>query len=248
MPVLFVGHGNPMNAVEANAFHRSWRTLGQDLPEPRAVLCISAHWEAPGVFLTASAHPATIHDFYGFPRALFDVQYPAPGAPDLAQRTAAMLGAQLDPQRGLDHGTWSVLAPMYPDASIPVVQLSLDTRQAGAFHYELAKKLAPLRDEGVLIIGSGNIVHNLRLFDFQDPDPLEWAARSDADIRQRIQAHDHSSLVNHDTLPDAGRAIPTPEHFLPLLYALALQEKNEPLRFFNTAVLSSISMTSLQIG
>lgn len=246
--MLFIGHGNPMNAIEANEFHRSWRMLGRDLPEPRAILCISAHWEAPGVFLTASAHPATIHDFYGFPRALFDVQYRAPGAPDLAQRTAAMLGAQLDPQRGLDHGAWSVLAPMYPDAGIPVVQLSLDTRQVGDFHYDLAKKLAPLRDKGVLIIGSGNIVHNLRLFDFQYPDPLEWAARSDADIRKRIQAHDHFSLVNYDTLPDAGRAIPTAEHFLPLLYALALQEKNEPLRFFNTTVLSSISMTSFQVG
>lgn len=252
MPVLFIGHGNPMNAIEPNALHRSWQALGKALPRPRAILCVSAHWETRGVWVTAAERPATLHDFYGFPKALFDVQYPAPGDPSLARRIAALLAehdARLDAERGLDHGAWSVLAAMYPEADLPVVQLSLDTREPAAFHYRIAKKLAPLRDDGVLVVGSGNIVHNLSLFDFHDPAPADWALRFDLMVRQRLAARDHAALIDYAALgPDARRAIPTPEHYLPLLYALALQGADEPLRIFNETVMSTLSMTSLLIG
>lgn len=252
MPVLFVGHGNPMNAIEDNAFHRTWQGLGETLPRPRAVLCISAHWETPGVVLTVTARPGTIHDFRGFPPALFEVEYPAPGDPALAARTAELLAdfdASLEERRGLDHGAWSVLRPMYPDADVPVVQLGLDTRQTGDFHYRLGRSLAPLREEGVLILASGNAVHNLRLLDYRDPRPPEWARAADAEIRSRIRAGDHAALIDYAGLgPEVCRGIPTPEHYLPLLYAVALQEPGEPLRFFNEAVWGTISMTSLVIG
>ena len=265
MPVLFVGHGNPMNAIERNEFYRSWQELGRKLPKPKAVLCISAHWETRGVYVTATEVPETIHDFYGFPKALFDVQYPAPGDPLLAQRVAQLISTpqiRLDPGRGLDHGAWSVLVAMYPAADIPVVQLSLDTSQPGKFHYVLARGLAPLRDEGVLIMGSGNMVHNLRLFSFHDQQPSPWAAACDATLRQgsrdlpggatlrqRIMDRDHESLMDYDSLgPDARLAVPTPEHYFPLLYALALQEAAESASFFNERVMSAISMTSVLIG
>jgi 4,5-DOPA dioxygenase extradiol len=241
-----------MNAVEPNALHRSWQALGARLPRPRAILCVSAHWETRGVFVTAAGHPATLHDFFGFPKALFDVRYPAPGDPALARRIAELLaaeGARLDPERGLDHGAWSVLVAMFPAADVPVVQLSLDTRAPAAFHYRIAKKLAPLRDEGVLVLGSGNIVHNLRLFDFHDPAPADWALRFDEAVRQRLAAREHDALIAYDTLgPDARLAIPTPEHYLPLLYAIALQGDDEPLRIFNDTVTSALSMTSILIG
>ncbi len=249
MPVLFVGHGNPMNAIEQNAFHQSWEKLGQALPRPGAVLCISAHWETDGVAVTAASRPETIHDFYGFPRALFDVQYPAPGEPGLARRTAALLAdydVRLDAERGLDHGVWSVLAPMYPEADIPVVQLSLDSRRPGDFHYRLGKALGPLRDEGVLIVASGNIVHNLRLLNYRDPTPPAWALEADAAIRSRIGARDHDALINYEALgPAVKQGIPTNEHYLPLLYALGLQQDNDVLSFFNTSVWGSISMSSV---
>ena len=252
MPVLFIGHGNPMNAIERTEFRRSWEDLGRRLPRPKAVMCISAHWETRGVYLTASGRPETIHDFYGFPQALFEVQYPAPGDPVLARRTReriSSLDAHLDPERGLDHGAWSVLLAMYPEADIPVVQLSLDTDRPGGFHYALARELRPLRDEGVLILGSGNIVHNLRLFSYHDPTTLDWAVRFDGEIKRRITARDHEALMSCETLgPDARLAVPTPEHYYPLLYALALQDEGEPLHFFNSTVLSSISMTSVLIG
>ena len=252
MPVLFVGHGNPMNAIERNEFYRSWIELGRRLPKPKAVLCISAHWETRGVYVTATEKPETIHDFYGFPKALFDVQYPAPGDPGLARRVAELISSakvRLDPGRGLDHGAWSVLVAMYPAADIPVVQLSLDTGQPGKFHYALARELAPLRDEGILILGSGNIVHNLRLFSFHDPQPLPWATECDATLRQRILAREHESLMDYDTLGASARlAVPTPEHYYPLLYPLALQEAAEPASFFNDRVISAISMTSVLIG
>ncbi len=252
MPVLFVGHGNPMNAIEPSRFHRRWEALGRELPQPRAVLCISAHWETRGLYLTAAERPDTIHDFYGFPKALFDVRYPAPGDPDLAQRCAELLvddGARLDPGRGLDHGAWSVLIAMYPDANVPVVQLSLDTGRPGAFHYRIARALAPLRDEGVLILGSGNIVHNLRLFEYHDPEPLDWAIDFDATVRQRIASGEHGGLIDYAGLgPGAALAIPTPEHYLPLLYALGLQTEEEQPVFFNDEVTGSISMTSIRIG
>ncbi len=252
MPVLFVGHGNPMNAIERNEFHRSWQELGGRLPKPKAVLCISAHWETRGVCITATGKPETIHDFYGFPKALFDVQYPVPGDADLAHRISGLISSTnvgLDQGRGLDHGAWSVLAPMYPAADIPVVQLSLDTSQPGRFHYALARELAPLREEGILILGSGNMVHNLRLFSFHDPQPLPWAAECDATLRRRIQAREHDLLKDYVTLgPNARLAVPTPEHYFPLLYALALQEDAEPASIFNDRVISALSMTSVLIG
>jgi 4,5-DOPA dioxygenase extradiol len=250
MPVVFAGHGSPMNAIEDNEFHRAWRALGERLPRPRAILCVSAHWETLGARLTGANHPATIHDFYGFPQALFDVEYPAPGEPKLAHRVVDLLGghshAQIDATRGFDHGMWSVLRVMYPDADVPVVQLGIDTSQPGAHHYGLAKQLAPLRDEGVLMLGSGNIVHNLRLWDGRNPHPLDWAARFDAEVRRKIRAGDHVELADWQRLgEDARLAVPTPEHYLPLLYALALQRDGDRLTFFNENVSSAIGMTSV---
>lgn len=252
MPVVFVGHGNPMNAIERNEFGRGWNALGRRLPEPSAILCISAHWETRDAWVTATEQPATIHDFYGFPKALFDVRYPAPGDPRLAARVAELVTTervQLDPRRGLDHGAWSVLISMYPAADIPVVQLSIDTSRPGSHHYALARQLAPLRHENVLILGSGNMVHNLRLFNYGDAKPQAWALQFDEELRQRIAARDHATLMDPGSLGDAARiAIPTPEHYLPLLYVLALQEDGDPAEFFNVGVLGSISMTSLLIG
>lgn len=249
MPALFLGHGSPMNAIEDNEFHRGWRALGQRLPRPRAVLCVSAHWETRGVYASATAGPETIHDFYGFPQALFDVQYRAAGDPALARRAAELAGARLDPDRGLDHGAWGVLIAMYPDADVPVVQLSLDTAQPGAFHYALARKLAPLRDEGILVVGSGNIVHNLGVWRPGDGRPYDWALRFDTEVRKRIDAGDHQSLADYLSLgADARMSIPTPEHYLPLLYVLALQDKSEIPAYFNDQVMTSISMTSVLIG
>jgi len=252
MPVVFIGHGSPMNAIEDNAFRREWQSLGRRLPRPTAILCISAHWETRGVYVGASEQPDTIHDFNGFPKALFDVQYRAPGSPELAHRVADLLDGtrvHLDANRGLDHGAWSVLTPMYPDADIPVVQLSLSGLQPGAWHYDLARDLAPLRDEGVLVIGSGNIVHNLRLFRHNDPTPKDWALRFDEEVAERIADGHHEGLLGYETLgPDALLSIPTPEHYLPLLYVLALQREGESVTFFNSAVTSAISMRSLVIG
>ena len=252
MPALFVGHGNPMNAIERNRFHLSWEALGQQLPRPKAVLCISAHWQTPGVRLTASERPETIHDFRGFPKALFAVEYPARGDPELARRVADLLSdyrAGLDAARGLDHGAWSILVAMYPTADVPVVQLSLDATQPAAFHYKLAKQLAPLREQGVLVLGSGNIVHNLRRFSFDNAEPLDWAVEFDAEVKRRIVSREHEALIDYGSLGEhATLAIPTDEHFLPLLYALAVQDEAEPLSFFNEVVLSSISMTSILIG
>lgn len=258
MPVLFVGHGSPMNAIEDNVWSQAWRALGARLPRPRAVLCVSAHWETPGPWLTGSAHPPTIHDFGGFPQALFDVQWPAPGDPALAQRVVELLvddgagedfGARIDPKRGLDHGAWSVLRPMYPDADVPVVQLGIDSRRPGAWHVALARRLAPLRDEGVLVVGSGDIVHNLRLFDWRNDAPLPWALRFRDRVDALIRDGDLAALADWPALgEDARLSIPTPEHYLPLLYALALARDGDALTFFNDDVVSSLSMTSLLIG
>jgi 4,5-DOPA dioxygenase extradiol len=252
MPVVFIGHGSPMNAIEDNDFRRSWQALAARLPRPKAILCISAHWETRGVYVTATETPETIHDFYGFPKALFDVRYRVPGSPALAHRVADLLTTtrvHLDPGRGIDHGVWSVLEPMYPSADIPVVQLSLSVLHPGAWHYDLAKQLAPLRDEGVLIVGSGNIVHNLRLFRFNDPKPLDWALRFDEDIAERIADGHHEGMLGYETLgPDALLSIPTPEHYLPLLYVLALQRDDDAVSFFNDTVTGSISMRSVVIG
>ena len=201
--------------------------------------------------MTATDAPETIHDFYGFPRALFEVRSPAPGEPALARRVAELAvseGVRLDPGRGLDHGAWSVLVAMYPEADVPVVQLSMDTSRPGRHHYELARQLAPLRDEGVLVMASGNIVHNLRQFDFRDPTPLAWASRCDAEIRAHVVAGRHDALMVYPTHDEGRLAVPTPEHYLPLLYAIALQQPGERAEFFNARVLGSISMTSVLIG
>ena len=247
LPALFIGHGSPMNAIEDNEFSRRWRQLGQTLPKPKAILCVSAHWETSGVFVTAHPNPETIHDFHGFPQALFDVRYPAPGDPVLAQRVATMLDARLDVQRGLDHGVWSVLRPMYPEAGIPVVQLSLAIRETGRFHYELARKLAPLRDEGVLILGSGNMVHNLRVMNFGADAGYAWAERINETMKQKIESRDHAALMDWEKLDSEIRlAIPTAEHYLPLLYVLAaLGEAEPPIIFNDRVVMGSIAMTSL---
>jgi 4,5-DOPA dioxygenase extradiol len=253
MPVVFLGHGSPMNAIEDNEFRRSWQDLGRRLPKPKSILCVSAHWESRGVYVGGAERPDTIHDFSGFPRALFDVRYPAPGDPALARRVVELLEpttrAHVDPARGLDHGAWAVLQPMYPAADIPVVQLSLSILQPGAWHYDLARQLSPLRDEGVMVVASGNIVHNLRLFRYRDTEPLDWALRFDEDVAEHIATGHHDGLLGYETLgSDALLAIPTPEHYLPMLYALALQRDGEPVEFFNEVVRSAASMRSFVIG
>jgi 4,5-DOPA dioxygenase extradiol len=252
MPALFVGHGSPMNALEDNAFTRGWQDAARRIPRPRAIVCVSAHWETRGVYIGGTPTPETIHDFYGFPKALFDVRYPAPGDPTLARQVAQTVksaNVHLDSGRGIDHGVWSVLRIMYPQADIPVLQLSLDSAQPGAFHYALGQELAPLRDDGVLVLGSGNIVHNLRLFDFHATQPADWSARADALLRGHIESGDHERLLDWTSLgPEVALGIPTPEHYLPLLYVLALRGDGEPLRIFNTTVISAISMTCAQVG
>jgi 4,5-DOPA dioxygenase extradiol len=252
-PVLFLGHGSPLNAIEDNAWSRAWRALGERLPRPRAILCVSAHWETPGPWLTGSEAPDTIHDFGGFPQALFDVRWPARGDPALAQRVVELLGdafaARIDPKRGLDHGAWGVLRPMYPQADVPVVQLGIDSRRPGAWHVALARRLAPLRDDGVLVVASGDIVHNLRLFDWRDPSPLPWAMRFRDRANALIRDGDLAALADWPGLgEDAQLSIPTPEHYIPLLYALALVRDGDALTFFNDDVIGSLSMTSLLIG
>ncbi|MDH4048330.1 MAG: 4,5-DOPA dioxygenase extradiol [Gammaproteobacteria bacterium] len=252
MPAVFVGHGNPMNAIENNEFHHGWQQLSGRIPRPESVLCISAHWETQGLFVTGSDEPETIHDFYGFPKSLYEVRYPAPGSPSLAHRTAALLAPEkvdLDSRRGLDHGAWGVLVAMYPRADIPVVQLSLDTAQPANIHYEVAKRLAPLRDEGVLILGSGNIVHNLKLFDFHNDEPVAWAVEFNEQVKELARTRRHEKLIHYEVLgADAKLAVPTREHFLPLLSVLALQREHESIQFHTDKVNSSISMTSLVVG
>ncbi len=252
MPVLFVGHGSPMNAIEDNEFSRAWAEVGRSLPIPRAILCISAHWEANAAQVTAMERPRTIYDFYGFPQALYETSYPAPGSPELArlvQETAQGRPVQLDTGWGLDHGTWSVLCRMYPEARIPVVQLSLDRGLTPQAHYELGRELRSLRRKGVLIVGSGNIVHNLRRMVWQD-NAYDWALEFDETMRRLILAGDHAAIIDYPKLGQAARlSIPTNEHFLPLLYTLALQESHDTLRFFAEKVsLGAISMRSVQIG
>lgn len=256
MPVSFVGHGSPMNAIEDNAWRRAWVQLGAGLPRPRAVLCVSAHWATRGVAVTASPRPETIHDFYGFPPALFALAYPAPGDPALAAEIARRLSGdtaavRLDPARGLDHGCWSVLCAMYPDADVPVLQLSLDLAQPAAWHYAFARGLAFLREAHVLVLASGNIVHNLALLSryWNAPQAPDWAQRFRDRVNSLIAAHDHAALCDLGSLgPDAALAIPTPEHYLPLLYALALQRDGDDVETFNDDVFATLAMTSLRIG
>jgi 4,5-DOPA dioxygenase extradiol len=252
LPALFVGHGSPMNAIEDNGFTRAWRGVADSFEKPRAIVCVSAHWTTRGTLVSGAAHPQTIHDFYGFPQPLFDVRYEPSGDPALAQRIAQRVNSAdvaIDPSQGLDHGAWSVLRIMYPNADVPTLQLSLDMTKAGEFHLNLGQQLSALRDEGVLILGSGNIVHNLRLFDFRNPAPADFALRADMLVRKRIVAGDHASLAAYPTLGlDVARAVPTAEHFLPLLYVLGAKRDGDDVQIFNDTVQSTISMTSIKIG
>lgn len=258
MPALFIGHGSPMNAIENTSWSRAWHSLGdrlrRDYPKPKAILVISAHWMTPGIGVTAMAQPETIHDFGGFPDALFAVQYPAPGAPELATRIQNLLAPQHvcpDQSWGLDHGTWSVLVHLFPDADVPVVQLSLDQSQPNRFHYELGRYLRPLRDEGILIIGSGNVVHNLRLIQWQADRPApDWSPRIEQRVKECLQERDHEALIEYAELdPDALLAIPTPEHYLPLLYIAGLQAEDETTHFPVHGIdLGTISMLSVRVG
>jgi 4,5-DOPA dioxygenase extradiol len=255
MPAIFFGHGNPMNALADNSFTQAWREIGRSIPKPKSILCISAHWYIPGVAVTAMERPRTIHDFGGFPRELFEVQYPAPGSPELATRVNELLGGDViedESSWGLDHGTWSVLCHVFPDADIPIVQLSINETEPARFHYDLAKKLAPLRDEGVLVVGSGNIVHNLHTYAWgkHDVEPFDWAVRFEARARDMMLAGNHDPLVDYELLGrDAMLAAPTPDHYLPLLYILGLRHADDTVTFpvegFDGG---SISMLTVNIG
>jgi 4,5-DOPA dioxygenase extradiol len=253
MPVVFFGHGSPMNTLDRNQYTEAWRRLGNSISKPKAILCVSAHWYTEGTAVTAMREPKTIHDFYGFPQALFDVRYPAPGDPQLASRVRELLEpveVRLDESWGLDHGTWSVLKHAYPGAEIPVVQLSIDGTQPPQFHYEIGKRLAPLRDEGVLVAGSGNVVHNLRLMKRAGGAPFDWAVRFNERIREALASRDHRVLVDFEKLgADARLSVPTPEHYLPLLYVAALQGEDEPMSFVVDGYdLGSVSMLTAFAG
>ena len=253
MPALFIGHGSPMNGIEDNAFSQRWAAMGKEIPTPQAVLVISAHWLTRGTAITAMAQPQTIHDFGGFPQALFEVQYPAPGHPKLAEETAALIKktkVQLDHDWGLDHGSWSVVKNMYPEANIPVLQLSIDYNKSAQYHYDLATELAALRKIGVLVIGSGNMVHNLRILVWNKPDGgYDWAYELNATFKRLISENNHQALINFQDLGKAAAlSIPTPDHYLPLLYTLGVKDKHDAVSFFNDkTTMGSISMTSVKL-
>jgi 4,5-DOPA dioxygenase extradiol len=258
MPVLFVGHGSPMNGILDNEFSQYWSKLVQEIPTPKAVLCISAHWLTHGTHITAMDFPRTIHDFGGFPKDLYDVEYPAPGDSLLAATTKSLIektDVVLDHDWGLDHGTWSIVRHMYPNADVPVLQLSIDYNKPAKYHYELAAELSKLREHGVLIIGSGNMVHNLRIMDFSKMNNTEsygfdWANDLNQVFKNKIADGDHQALINYHSLHEAARlAIPTPDHYYPLIYTLGLQAKDDKASFFNDkAVAGSITMTSVRFG
>jgi 4,5-DOPA dioxygenase extradiol len=257
MPVLFIGHGSPMNGIEDTEFSRRWTQMAKEIPTPKAVLVVSAHWFTKGTQITAMDFPKTIHDFGGFPQALFDVQYPAPGNPVLAKETAELLHSAnitLDHDWGLDHGTWTVVRHMYPEAKIPVLQLSIDYTKGPQYHYDLAKELHALRKKGVLIIGSGNMVHNLRMVAWDKLNDQEyaydWAKQMNNKFKELIQAGDHNPLINYTSLgKEAKLAIPTPEHYLPLMYTLGLKTNKDSVSFFNDkAVGGLLTMTSVKLG
>lgn len=256
MPVLFLGHGSPMNAIDENEFVASFRQLGKELERPNAILCISAHWETRGTYVTAMQNPPTIHDFGGFPQELFEVQYPAPGSPELAKQTKEIItktDVGLDDKWGLDHGAWSVIKHLYPNADIPVIQMSIDYTQPAKYHYELAKELHSLRTKGILIVGSGNMVHNLRMVSWKRLNEVyayDWAIEANDKMKSYILSGDHQNLINFKSQGKAfDLAIPTPEHYMPLLYTLALKEENENITLFNDKpVGGSLTMTSVKIG
>lgn len=256
MPVLFIGHGSPMNGIEDNEFSKRWTNIAKEIPTPAAVLVVSAHWFSKGTKITAMDFPKTIHDFGGFPQALFDVQYNAPGHPALAKETASLIHStqvELDHDWGLDHGTWTVVRHMYPNANIPVLQLSIDYTKEPQYHFDLAKELYALRKKGVLVIGSGNMVHNLRMVAWDKMNEpgygYDWALQMNNTFKQLISDGDFKSLINYERLgPEARLAIPTPEHYLPLLYTLGLKGSNDKVSFFNDkAVAGSLTMTSVLI-
>lgn len=258
MPALFVGHGTPMNAIESNEFTDSWKNIGEKLPTPKAIICISAHWETNGSYVTAMERPKTIHDFGGFPADLYRVEYPAEGNPILAdevQQEITYTSIGLDHSWGLDHGTWSVVKHIYPEANIPIIQLSIDYSKGAEYHYNLAKQLAYFRDKGVLIIGSGNIIHNLRMAravngDFNTEIAYDWALEMREEVNKKIVDGDHKSLIDYQHLNKHWQlAIPTTDHYNPLLYILGLQQKNEEVILFNDKVVGgSLSMTSVIIS
>lgn len=255
MPAVFVGHGNPMNSLASNAWTQGWSELAASMPRPTAIVAASAHWYLPGTRVTANERPPTIHDFGGFPRELYEVRYPAPGAPELARKVQQLLAPApvvLDGSWGLDHGTWSVLVHMYPDAAIPVIQLALDETAPAELHLDLARRLRPLRDEGVLVLGSGNVVHNLHAYGWgrRRVEAYEWAVRFEARLRALVTARDYDAIAAYDRLgEDALLAAPTPDHFLPLLYVLAQDPGGEPLAFpvegFDGG---SVSMLCVRVG
>lgn len=255
LPVLFFGHGNPMNAIQQNAFTDGWAAMAASVPRPRAIVAVSAHWYLPATLVTAMAAPRTIHDFGGFPRALSDVRYPAAGSPELARRVQELLAPTpvgLDERWGLDHGSWSVLCHAYPQADVPVVQLSIDETQPPAFHYALGERLAPLRDEGILIVGSGNVVHNLHAYAWgrHPAEPYEWALRFEGAVRRALLDGQHQRLVEYEALgQDAVLSAPTPEHYLPLLYVAGAGTPQGPVRFPVEGIDGgSVSMLSVQLG
>ncbi|MBS1652394.1 MAG: 4,5-DOPA dioxygenase extradiol [Bacteroidetes bacterium] len=257
MPVLFLGHGSPMNAIEDNEFVEGFKKIGKQLNTPKAIIVISAHWETKGTFVTAMEKPRTIHDFGGFPDELFKVQYPAPGSPQLAKSTKEIITktvVSLDEQWGLDHGTWSVVKHLYPMANIPIIQLSIDYTKDAQYHYDLAKELSQLREKGVLIIGSGNMVHNLGLINWQklsaDNYAYDWTIEASSKMKEFILSDNHAALINYKQQGKAfDLSIPSPEHYLPLLYVLALKNKQDAVDLFNDkAVAGSLTMTSVKIG
>jgi 4,5-DOPA dioxygenase extradiol len=257
MPVLFIGHGSPMNGIENNDFSHTWQELPKQFPTPTAVLCISAHWLTQGTFITAMDHPKTIHDFGGFPEKLYQVNYPAPGSAVWAQETAKLVQKTqvgLDHDWGLDHGAWTVIRHMYPKANIPVLQLSIDYNKPAAYHYELAKELSVLRNKGVLILASGNMVHNLRMVAWDKMNEpnfgFDWAIEMNNLFKQKITEADHRPLLKYESLHKAALlAIPTPDHYFPLMYTLGLQQGKEEIKFFNDALVAgSLTMTSVRIG
>jgi 4,5-DOPA dioxygenase extradiol len=255
LPAIFFGHGNPMNALMKNAYTDGWRRIGEETGRPRAILSISAHWFVPTTGVTVSTAPRTIHDFGGFPRELYQVQYPAPGDPQLARRVQTLLAplpVTLDTSWGLDHGTWSVLKHVYPAADIPIVQLSVDETRPPSFHYDIGRRLAPLRAEGVLIVGSGNLVHNLHAYAWgrHMPDPYDWAVRFETEARGLLLAGDHKPLVDYESLGhEALLSIPTPDHYLPLLYVIGSRQQNDPITFPVEGVDGgSISMLTVRVG
>ena len=257
MPVLFLGHGSPMNAIEENQFVQGFRNISREIPKPNAILCISAHWFTNGTFVTAMLNPKTIHDFYGFPKELFEVNYPAPGSPELARETAELLLPEIveeDHSWGLDHGAWSVIRHLYPNAEIPVIQLSIDYNKPPQYHFDLAKKLQKLREKGILIIGSGNIVHNLRMIDWKNINTVgagwDWAVEAREKTNNWLLDGNFQNLIDYQRQGVALQtAVPSPDHYLPLIYSLGLKEKSENLSLFNDELIGgSLSMTSVRIG